>query len=273
MMSVTTESEQCNHQSNTISVTIDDVASVTIDDVTDATSNVYKHITTKLMGISDQKAFPRSLETVGVPQQYKRTRVIIPAGTFVCPEDRSTKPCSSSPPVVPTGGVPTIVTPPINVDANTAKVATVVPANVGIIVPDPNTYYIKLLEEIEIEIDTIITVEVNGVPFNIVDKQIHDPFKYGTTRSLRARRRFQSFVVPKKTSYVVSDPIRDMVGVGLTMKTNQRVVIMPGSTVYLTEGANAILNETIETPNPHEENIVLPNDVLMVFKNKTKCTI
>ena len=102
----------------------------------------------------------------------------------------------------------------------------------------------------------------------------YDPIEYGKTQYLRCRRSFQSFVVPKNTMYEVDNVAKDPIGVSLVMQTNQRVVIEPGSTVYLTDKAYGVLNDnSIPIPFFQNDQLVMPNDVLMVFQGRTKCTI
>lgn len=177
--------------------------------------------------------------------------MIIPAGTQVCPERRS--------------------------------------------VMNQELYYITLDRSIEIYLDNPDTlVNINGTTFHVIDASRYDakhrtnsdsgvcPCPVGSVAGGVAggicssdRKKLQSFVVPKGTPYYVNDNIKDPVGLLHSFDADERVRIRPESSVYLPEETEVILfdNTFVAGQTQNGEKSLPVNDVHMILKNRTKCTV
>ncbi|VBB18560.1 hypothetical protein YASMINEVIRUS_1023, partial [Yasminevirus sp. GU-2018] len=143
--------------------------------------------------------------------------------------------------------------------------------------PGVGAYYITLDEEIEIELDTIVSVTINGSPFGVIDSNFNRS-KYASNQELRNRRNLQSFIVPTGTAYHVNDVSKDPIGLLHILDIDQRFVIAPGSPVFLPKDTQVVLNDTtyIVPPascNSHIDDYPPPKDVVMTLTQKTECLI
>jgi hypothetical protein len=121
-----------------------------------------------------------------------------------------------------------------------------------------HNYYITLNDEIRTQLDSQITVMINGSNFNV---NVHPTVEQSTLSSnvhicSGNRTPFQSFVVPTGTSYFINDAVRDSLGLSHLTEINSRFRIAPGSTVYLQAGTELTLYNNIIPPHPID---VIPN--------------
>jgi len=165
----------------------------------------------------------------------KRPTMIIPTGTQVCPERRY--------------------------------------------VVNQDNYYITLDKDIEIQLDSPDTIIcINGMMLHAIDPVRYDEKQRVANVAVPAvcdgdRKKLQSFIVPKGTPYYVNDIVKDPVGLLHSFEADERVRIRQGSTVYLPKGTEVVLYDHMydaAVPVPPNKP---PNDVHMILKNRTKCTI
>jgi hypothetical protein len=193
-----------------------------------------KKITTKTNSLSPvQKPMSDSVPNL---QTFKKPTMIIPTGTQVCPERRY--------------------------------------------VVNQDNYYITLDKDIEIQLDSPDTIIcINGMMLHAIDPACYDEKQRVANVAAPAvcdgdLKKLQSFIVPKGTPYYVNDSVKDPVGLLHSFEADERVRIRQGSTVYLPEGTEVVLYDAVApVPILPDANKPVPNNVHMILKNRTKCTI
>lgn len=141
-------------------------------------------------------------------------------------------------------------------------------------------FYITLDKSIEIYLDGVDTiVSINGTMFHVIDSSRYDDKQRANAVAdggavIPDRKKLQSFVVPKGTPYYVNDNVKDPVGLLHSFDADERVRIRQESSVYLPEGTEIVMfdNAFIAKQEQNGEK-TLPNDVHMILKNRTKCTV
>jgi hypothetical protein len=153
-------------------------------------------------------------------ENYEGTTMIIPAGTHLCPNNRHFIPDEKH-------------------------------ERSGIMQDD---FYIILNQSVEIRLEHAISVIIDGVKFNVINSDSMKRYHDMPTGDLRNS---QSFVIPEGTSYHVSDASKDAIGLSHFLKMDEKFRVKPGSYVYLTEGAELILNDKVN----------------VILKNRTLCML
>jgi len=115
-------------------------------------------------------------------------------------------------------------------------------------------YFMTLCEDIKIHLTKTIIVQINDTKFSIMVNQHPDNKESGSLTgapdSVSCVDHFQSFVLPKGTSYYINDPKIDPIGLSNVLPTDDMFVAMEGSNVLLPARTMLTLkNKTTEKMN------------------------
>jgi hypothetical protein len=92
-------------------------------------------------------------------------------------------------------------------------------------------YFMTLNEDIKIHLKKTIVVQINDTKFSVVVEKHPDVKESDCSAS--CMNHFQSFVLPKGTSYHINDPKIDPIGLSNVLQTDDVFVVMEGSNVLL----------------------------------------
>lgn len=184
--------------------------------------NVFELIKSKVFNLSKQSNNDdnKSANCITTVQNDTRPIIIIPAGTQLCPMNRHDS------------------------DEN---------------INPEETYYIIINKSIEVRLDTLFTVIINGVTFNIINPKTRNTDNLKNSVS-------SSVVIPKDTPYYVSDANKDSIGLTHLLKTDERFRIRPGSYIYLLDNTELVMCDV-------KDNIVFVDVVRLIVEGQTKCMV
>jgi hypothetical protein len=172
-------------------------------------TNIYKNITTRYNGTIGNDEVNNECDKI--THLFKnlaidtKTRIILPAGTQLCPELRY----------------------PLLKEKSKME----------------DIFYITLNQSIEIRLDSEIRIKINNNDFVVVDQNISwaENNTYVDTLGEFEHQGLQTITIPKNTQYCIPDPTHDLIGLSHLLQIDEKFKIRPGSTVYLLEGTEVVM--------------------------------